>query len=267
MKTAFIHNSILIVLFFALSFAHPATAKAIETGTEFSSIRINEFMAKSDTIIDWIELYNPSDYPINLAYNLRISDNPYKSGFTFQNSAVVPAKGYLVVWADDVNAAANGFQHLDFKLDADGEYLALRALDGTTIDEVYFPKQAKEITYGRANNTGEWGFMVSDTRGKANDDILLESPISDTPTLDKESGIYKEGFAVHVQAPKDTKIYYTLNGDEPDDKKEYLLVGTTIPISTSTVVRVMAEEPNKKPSKILNKTYLLDVAHDLPIIA
>ena len=73
-----------------------------------SNVIINEISTHSATgsqdatdengnLCDWVELYNPSDYPVNLA-GWGLSDNKddlFKAQLTA--SFVVPAHGYLVI--------------------------------------------------------------------------------------------------------------------------------------------------------------------------
>jgi hypothetical protein len=80
---------------------------------------------------DWIEIYNFSDIPFDLA-GMYLSDNPddptkwrFPSGYPSQTT--VPAGGFVIIWADD--ESSEGPLHTNFKLSADGEY-NIRASDG-----------------------------------------------------------------------------------------------------------------------------------------
>jgi hypothetical protein len=111
---------------------------------------------------DWIELYNPGTVAINIA-GWYISDTLNTAIFhripsSDLEKTLVPAGGYLILWAD--GQSAQGVTHLPFKLDKDGEELYLaRLISGqyTMIDEVVFPKAKNDVTYGRIpNGTGTW---------------------------------------------------------------------------------------------------------------
>ncbi|MFC2085417.1 CotH kinase family protein, partial [Bacteroidota bacterium] len=144
-----------------------------ETST---GIIINELMARNNSTIsdefdefdDWIELYNNSQNIINLR-NHFLSDDPDSLSrwrFPDQDFIINPYE-YLIVWCD--NDDEQGDLHTNFKLDGDGEFIALIHSDGTTIlDSISFTEQRFDISFGRdvGNNT-VWGFM-SPTPGAAN---------------------------------------------------------------------------------------------------
>lgn len=75
-----------------------------------AQIKINELMASNASTVtdnagaysDWLELYNPTASPIDLAgyYITDNISNLIKFRFTLTNGqVVVPANGYLIIWA------------------------------------------------------------------------------------------------------------------------------------------------------------------------
>jgi len=96
----------------------------------------------------WIEIHNDSASATNLAgWHLtdRV-DEPMKWTFPATN---LPANGRLVVFASGNDRRIPGAPlHTNFKLDADGEYLALIAPDGVTAATEFapaFPRQHGNI--------------------------------------------------------------------------------------------------------------------------
>ncbi len=90
-------------------------------------IKVNEVNAAGTVYLgetwkraDWLELYNTTDTELDVKglYLSDDSDQPLK--FQIQQSAKIPAKGHLVVWADGLGANALGGQarqiHTSFKL-------------------------------------------------------------------------------------------------------------------------------------------------------
>lgn len=76
-----------------------------------ADVRINEFMASNQSSIadedgsreDWIELHNPTGAAVNLA-GWGLSDNPASPfQWTFAPGTLIPAGGYLLVWASEKN--------------------------------------------------------------------------------------------------------------------------------------------------------------------
>jgi len=123
-------------------------------------LAINEFMASNSSSMrdlqgqydDWVELYNYGTDAINVG-GMYLTDNPSvpsKWRIPYGNSAVttIPAGGYLLIWADG-DITDSGL-HVNFKLDAGGEQIALFDSDGSTlIDSVVFGEQTADISFGR----------------------------------------------------------------------------------------------------------------------
>ena len=147
-----------------------------------STLIISEFMASNDTTLndgdgnssDWIEIHNFGAAAVNLGgwHLTDRSDNLDKWQFP---SVVVPAGGYLLVFASNQNEDdyidAGGFLHTNFSLSAGGEFLGLVQPDGLTVVRSFapeFPPQVTNISYGLARNLVTIGFFTSPTPGTAN---------------------------------------------------------------------------------------------------
>lgn len=142
------------------------------------SLRINEFMAFNTSTIsdpdgaanefnDWIEIYNAggSSIDINGFYLSDNNGNPFK--FKVEGSTVIPAGGYLLIWADE--QGAQGKLHASFQLAAAGEEVGLYYFDGRTIDYKLFNAQAENKSYGRPSSApSTWVVLSSPTPGSAN---------------------------------------------------------------------------------------------------
>ncbi|MBN2424161.1 MAG: CotH kinase family protein [Calditrichaceae bacterium] len=130
--------------------------------TLLEGLFINEFVAANSNTIqdedgdydDWIEIYNSNDFPVNLSglYMTDNPDRPYKyriPDYDLQKSSI-PAKGFLLCWADD--EIEQGVTHLSFKLDKDGEYIAIvqrKDDQAAFLDSVTFSEQKTDVSYGR----------------------------------------------------------------------------------------------------------------------
>ncbi len=101
---------------------------------------------------DWFELYNPNGSAVNLSgYFLTDSlASPLK--WAIPANTVIPARGFLVVWADDESqqsgVGTNGDLHAAFRLGASGEEIGLFAPDGTRQHAVRFLQQAQNVSEG-----------------------------------------------------------------------------------------------------------------------
>lgn len=118
---------------------------------------ISEFLANNKTGLkdqdneysDWIEIYNPGP-GVDLAGWRLTDDRGNLAKWTFPGTSLAQGQ-YLVVFASGKNRAVSGQQlHTNFKLDADGEYLALVRPDNTIAWEYAprFPSQLADISYG-----------------------------------------------------------------------------------------------------------------------
>jgi hypothetical protein len=143
---------------------------------------INEFLAFNSSCCpdddsgtpefdDWIEIYNPTDAPVNIG-GYYISDskgNPFNSKIPKSNptATTIPAKGYLIVWAD--GSGSQGELHLDFSLSNAGEDVGLYYIDGRKIDEYTFGTQSENVSLGRTTDgAGTWKTFASPTPGASN---------------------------------------------------------------------------------------------------
>ena len=143
------------------------------------TLHINEVMASNGSTIadengefdDWIEVFNPNAFPVDLA-GWYISDDPanitryqFPTGGT---EAVVPSNGWLLVWAD--NQSAQGDLHTNFGLSSNGESVILTGPDGVSIvDQIEFPPATLDVSYGRETDGGTpWVNFTVPTPGASN---------------------------------------------------------------------------------------------------
>lgn len=123
-----------------------------------AQVRITEFMASNSHTLadedgdypDWIEIQNTSGAPVNLQ-NWSLTDKagtPFKWLFPATNIA---ANSFLVVFASAKDRRVAGSPlHTNFKLSADGDYLALIRSDGAVMTEFspqYLP-QFPDVSFG-----------------------------------------------------------------------------------------------------------------------
>ncbi|HXJ59613.1 MAG TPA: lamin tail domain-containing protein [Verrucomicrobiae bacterium] len=101
---------------------------------------------------DWFELYNAGDSAVDLG-GYFLSDAPANPAkFRIPAGYLVPAHGFLVVWADEEtgqNQAGVPDLHVNFRLAAGGESIILSAPTGEQIDRVDFGPQLDDVSQGR----------------------------------------------------------------------------------------------------------------------
>jgi len=244
---------------------------APKTGEPF----INEFVAE-DSIFpagnteDWIEIHNPTTSTIDLS-NYWLTDDPggfdwdrtfVQDAWQFPPGTTLAAGAYLVVLAAD--NPVPGYLHTGFKLDADGEYLAL--LKGPNRDVVQhffprFPLMDAGRSFGLENGTRHATFLVTPSPGSVNGATLARTELVRPPVFAAQRGFKTAPFQLILTAPDaGSTIYYRLGGDEPKTQAQYAYNPLSPPtISQTTVVRAFAERSisgKKAVSEIQTHTYI-----------
>jgi hypothetical protein len=137
-------------------------------------IRINELQS-SNTVFtdpadgkapDWIELYNLSDEPVDLAGYFLTDDSAALNKFTFTTDAVIAGGGVLQLWADGADQVSQGPLHVGFKLSAtDGDRIILLDSDSFIVDQVEFSAPpAQDQSYARfPDGTGDFAWCSAAT--------------------------------------------------------------------------------------------------------
>ncbi len=123
--------------------------------TEFMADNANTLQDEDGAYSDWIEVYNPTDEPLSLAGYHLTDDDDVLDMWTFPD-VTLPARGFLVVFASGNDRVDEGELHTNFRLSLDGEYLALVAPDGATIQTEFSPAYAaqhEDVSYGVQQGT------------------------------------------------------------------------------------------------------------------
>ena len=122
--------------------------------TEFVADNRNSLVDGDGRSSDWIEIHNPDGEDLDLTGYHLTDDAGNATKYTFPAGTTLQAGQRLVVFAsnqDDSNHTDGGGNlHTNFSLDPDGEYLALTAPDGLTIQEFApkYPRQFEDIAFG-----------------------------------------------------------------------------------------------------------------------
>ena len=159
-----------------------ASATVLFTCTNaWPALRINEWMADNTGFIrdpadndaeDWFELFNPTPSEVNLAGWFLSDSLTNRTQFTVPGVCLIPAHGFLLVWADGEpgqNATNRADLHVNFKLDKDGEAIALSAPDGTLMDAVTFGPQTANLSEGRhPDGSASFGVLATPTPRETN---------------------------------------------------------------------------------------------------
>jgi len=234
-------------------------------------LRINELMASNGKTIsdpqgeydDWVELYNAGQQAINVAGMYLTNDlgAPTKWQFPADQPAVttVQPHGYLLLWAD--GDTGDWGLHASFRLDAEGDTVAVYDSDGQTlIDVVQFRQQTPDVSWGRdPNDEGQWRALGLATPGGQNVNFYLGF-VADVK-FSCERGFCEQPFSVTLTtATEGAVIYYTTDGSSPFNDARAQPTGRLytgpVPITTTTCLRVVAFKPRWKASRVGTQTYI-----------
>jgi hypothetical protein len=151
-----------------------ATTRSWTVDSSHARLLLNEVLARNvsaaphgETFPDLIELFNDSAAPFDLS-GLGLTDEqttPYK--FTFPKGTVIPAEGYLVLYANNPDGTPG--LHLGFGLNQNGDALFLNdklANGGKLLDSIAFGLQLADLSIGRLAD-GRWA-LCQPTFGAAN---------------------------------------------------------------------------------------------------
>jgi len=233
-------------------------------------VRITEILASNSKglqdedgdPVDWIELWNAGDRPVNLL-GWSLSDDPTEPGKWVFPEVVLQPGEYLVVFASgkDRRDPAKPL-HTNFKLGADGEFLGLfnndaprRMVSGLDPE---FPEQRTDISWG-VDGQGQWHYYAQPTPGAPNSGPMLEG-LTPEVTFSVPHGFFQQPFDLELRcADPNAQIRYTLDGSVPTATYGRIYEGP-IHITTTTVVRACAVAPNRLPSRVRTQTYIFPEA-------
>jgi len=258
---------------------------------------ISELMAINDTALpttvegkriypDWIEVHNRSAAPVSLT-GWYLTDDPNDLEKWGLPALTLGPGGYLVVFASGVPEQDHpenwpyrdeaGYYHTNFRLEGNGEYLALVSPRLAVVheygtragepDEGGFPPQQADISYGLHGDQEQ--YFTEPSPGSANGSGYAE--ISAEPVFSQPGGTFTGFFLMELSSPNpEAEIHLTLDGRAPTTSS--LKYEVPLPMVGTREIMARAYEPGKAPSAAVSRTYvavasdLLRFSSDLPIV-
>jgi hypothetical protein len=254
---------------------------------------INEFLASNvstnaeivdfDDFSDWIELFNTGETDVDIS-GYGLTDSPGNPGkWKFPPGTILPAKGFLLLWADGFDETpgkthqrpyspndpfVTRYFHLNFKLDAAGEFIGLADAAGGLVDSVVFGMQRNDVSMGRKpDGSSTWCYFGDPTPADSNTTGGVTTvEYSGTPAVSPRGGFLTGNSQITVDAqPAGSQIRYTIDGSRPTSRS--LLYTNPVVITQTTVFRARVYEPGKLPGPIVTQTYWIDENISLPVIS
>ena len=214
----------------------------------------------------WVELYNPST---TTAYNQSVyyfTDDLKEPKKWQPVSKLIGTRGYSVLWFERSDRTG----HANFKLKPEGGILYLLNANGQLIDNVFYPEQYRNVSYGRVTDGSlQWTYFEQYSSGTTNNGKKSASERCAKPVFVTKGGFYNTPIYVSLASPMtgDT-IYYTLNGAEPTRSHTRYTPGAAIGISRTSIIRARCFSRNKLSSDIASCTYFVGERNfKLPVVS
>ena len=262
----------------------PGDSQAVSPG----EIVFNEFVATNqDGIVDkdgdhedWIELVNTTGGALSLSglYLSDASDDLLKWQFPNINLA---GGDHLLIFASGKNVTDVAELHTNFKIDREGEYLALVDSASAVIDEIdpLFPPQQPGYSYGIDTVSGQLRYLEPPTPGADNSTSTAYEGFLENIVFSAQGGFYDDPFDLTLShSDPSANIYYTIDGTTPTAALG-LPYSTPIriedlstvdpPVTRGPIVRAQAFRTGYVPSRIGSHTYLInmdEVVKSLPAV-
>jgi hypothetical protein len=242
-----------------------------------AQILINEVLASNASVnadpdygnyADWIELYNAGPATVDLS-GFFLSDNagtPLK--FAFPAGTAINSHGFLLVWAD---GNATGL-HANFKISSGGEVIVLSDPAGTLLDQVTFPAQSADISFGRVQDgNASLGYFTHPTPGASNNTSTAFGGFAAFSTHCQPAGGFFSGAqTVTIRNPSGIgTVRYSLDGSVPNANSP--VYTAPLSISATTVLKCRVFRTGKIPGPIEVNTYFIheqfDLRGTLPVVS
>ncbi len=265
------------------------------TTTDFTPVLVylNEFLADTDRDADdlrpnlpycdedgdpedWIELYNPGTSAVGIG-GYYLTDNAGNlTKWKFPEPTIIPGESFLVVFASNKNRVTSGAElHTNFRIDADGEFLAFVAADGTSILRAFspsFPPLAEHFSYGLVFPSGEGDYDHFEIPTPGAPNTTTPGQPAGEVVFDQDSQTFATDLdVVLTTASQNAVIRYTTDGTVPTASST-VFVGSPISVTSSTQIRARVFENGFAPGPISSETYLKinpnvsTFTSDLPIV-
>ncbi|MCS5659598.1 MAG: lamin tail domain-containing protein, partial [Dehalococcoidia bacterium] len=234
------------------------------------SIRINEFMASNGNSLDdddgdasdWVEIFNEQSGTVNLNGWYLTDDPDELNKWQFPEVNIAP-NGFIVLFASGKERGPGRRPlHANFQLGSTGESLLLVKPDGETIaDQIEFPEQRVDVSYGYNAEANAVGFLQESSPGAKNGEIAAQ--VANEVIFSHQRGYYDSAFELELSsAIPDSVIRYTTNGSKPNNSSTVYSGPIRISPSTSSgtrgvrTVRAFSTHPSAAISPVSTHTYI-----------
>lgn len=201
-----------------------------------------------------VEVHNVS------ASSSDLTANPFLIlGFSNFQSELLYRNPYLSI--------KDNFPHTNFKITSEGEAIYLSDNVGNIVDQIANIKLPTDFSYGRVpGEPGQFGYYADPTPGGPNGVVYSTEYFTDSVRFIIDGQDFGTEQSIHMESdPTDDRIYYTVDGSEPDINST--VYSSPIDLYETTVVRARIIRPNSLPGPVTTHTCFIGNGHDLPIVS
>lgn len=253
------------LLFFLIFIASTINSYSQPVINEIFASNVNAYFDRTKgNFAGYIEFYNKGSQNVKLGgyYLSNKADNP--SLWKFPGNIDISAKGYYIVYCDELNEG----NHANFKLDADGGKIILYNQSLQIVDSLTYGKQFTDIPFGqKPDGSGKWTRLETPSPRGSNNSVKSGVQICPKPTITPDAGFYQSNVEVSITSNlANAEIRYTTDGSEPTKKSSLYSVPFTI--SLSGVVKAKNFHSEYLPGSTSCSSYLIkEHRTNLPIVS
>jgi len=236
---------------------------------EYSAANYNTFADNYGEFEDWVELYNPTTTAIDIN-GWALTDKPSNpTKWIFPSSFIVPANGVVLIYCSGRDELILADAHSNFKITQTkgNEVLMLSDASGTFQDSIrVLPNQNSHSRGRQTDGAAIWSVFTTGTPSASNIGAMQE--YATIPVFSQVGGYNTVNVNLSLSSPDpNITIYYTINGDAPDNTST--LYAGAITISATTVVKAVcySSTANIPPSFIDYHTFFINDTHTIPILS
>lgn len=238
---------------------------------EYSAANYSDFQDNYNEYEDWFEVFNSGSESIDLnGYYISDKSNNLTK-YQINSQVEINSQNHLTIFASGRNTINGTNIHTNFKLHQTkgNEWIILTAPDGTTVVDSVFvrPCLVNQSRGRKIDGINDWGVFTNPSPNNTNLNSL--NGYVDRPQFSYEPGSYNNPIILEISCPNpNTNIYYTLNGDTPNQFAN--IYTEPIIIDETTVVKAVSFEINDQgyhPSFMEFGTYFISEDFTLPIMS
>ena len=235
---------------------------------EVQQANVDMFIDPSFNYGGWIELYNSTDDPIAVDGLYVQDDKGHRWPLMGSRQGMLSAKSFLTLWFDHFSWWTP--KTIDFKLDADGGYIAITNEQGTVLSEFNYPPAIPRTSYARKKDGGnEWGYTDQPTPGKSNASSAFAQVRLETPIIDNEGGLFANTVTASVtNIPRGATLRYTTDGSTPTLENGQTSTNGRFSFTNTTILRVRFFQDGKLSSPVVTRSFIKNTrSYTIPVLS